>query len=566
MKKNFFPVIITLLLSVMSISAQINITTTALPNGAVGTLYSATFAASGLSRITWSITAGALPGGLRLNASRGVITGTPTAAGTFNFTVMATYGANNATKPFSIVINPSMRSSATYADLMMAVQGETNANAHYAAFAAKAKEERYYEIANLFTATAAAEAIHATFEWNMLMTMGATAAEKPVADTPVVGTTAENLQAAIDGETYEYTTMYPGFAADATAEGYGVAASLFAQTGRVENIHANNFSDALANLNDAAYLSATFATTYLCPACGAVFDAATLPASGRCTVCGTSQSLYVQYVVSRTYADLMMAVQGETNANAHYTAFAAKANEDGYPEIASLFTATAAAEAIHATSEWNMLMTMGATAAEKPVADTPTVGTTAENLQAAIDGETYEYTTMYPGFAADATAEGNNVAASLFTRTGRVENIHANNFSDALANLNDAAYLSATFATIYLCPVCGAVFDAATLPASARCPVCGTNVSISVIYDTTTGIISADIQNLNIFPNPAKEELCITAESQINKVEIYDMDGKMLMQENNFAGKMNVSSLAKGMYIVKIYINGEAAVRKMIKN
>ena len=278
------------------------------------------------------------------------------------------------------------QTSQTYADLMASVQGETNASAHYLAFAAQARKEGYPEIANLFTATAAAESIHANDEWNMLVTMGATAAERPVAETPAAGTTAENLQAAIDGETYEYTIMYPGFAADATAEGNTVAAALFTRTGRVENIHKDNYADALAHLSDAAYLKATFATVYLCPVCGATFDLVTVPVSGRCSVCGTAQSLYVTYPRSQTYADLMAAVQGETNASAHYLAFAAQARKEGYPEIANLFTATAAAESIHANDEWNLLVTMGATAAERPVADTPVVGTTAENLQAAIDG------------------------------------------------------------------------------------------------------------------------------------------------------------------------------------
>jgi|GEM_PF-236408 len=373
--------------------------------------------------------------------------------------------------------------SLTYANLMAAVQGETNANAHYLAFAAKAREEGYYEVANLFTATAAAEAIHAASEWALLVTMGATAAEKPVADTPTVGTTPENLQAAINGETYEYTVMYPGFEADATAEGNAAAAKLFNRTGKVENIHANNYRDALDHLYDEAYMNAVFGTVYLCPVCGATFNVDTVPAaSGPCTVCGTAQRLFVQYKVSRTFANLMAAVRGETNANAHYLAFAAKAAEEGYPEIATLFTATAAAEAIHAASEWAMLVTMGATAAEKPVADTPVVGTTAENLLAAINGETYEYTTMYPGFAADATAEGKTDAAALFIRTGTVENIHANNYQDALNNLDNAAYLSAAFGTVYLCPVCGAIFNAATLPAAGRCTVCQTQQSLFVTY------------------------------------------------------------------------------------
>ena len=267
------------------------------------------------------------------------------------------------------------------------------------------------------------------------------------------------------------------------------------------------------------------------------------------------------WVRGETYANLYAAVQGETNAYAHYTAFAAKATAEGYPAVACLFRATADADRQHATDEWVILATsMGAT--DLPVADTPVVGTTAENLQAAFNGETYEWTTMYPSFLATAQAEGETGAARIFNLARQAEQVHAGNYSDVLSKLDDASYLNSTYATLYRCPLCGEVVTA--LP--SRCPICGTEGSTFVIYDTTTGIMNADIQSLNIFPNPAKDELCITAESQINKVEIYNMDGKMLMQENNFAGKMNVSSLAKGLYIVKIYINGEAAIRKMIKN
>ena len=375
----------------------------------------------------------------------------------------------------------------TYQNLYAAVQGETNANAHYKAFAAKAQEEGYDAVARLFYATADAEMLHANAEWAMLVSMGATV--RPTAQSVEVGTTAENLQAAIDGETYEYTTMYPGFAATATAEGQAGTAALFTRTGSVEEMHANNYADALANLDDAVNLNAAYATVYLCPVCGAVFNTDTLPSSGRCSVCGTSSSLFSSFVANGqktdlTYANLYAAVQGETNANAHYKAFAAKAIDEGYDAVARLFYATADAEMLHANAEWAMLVSMGAT--DRPAAQAVEVGTTAENLQAAIEGETYEYTVMYPGFAATATAEGQTAAAALFTRTGNVEQMHAQNYADALANLDETAYLNAAYAAVYLCPVCGAVFNAATLPSSGRCSVCGTNKSLFSVFGLLT--------------------------------------------------------------------------------
>ncbi|MCL2153220.1 MAG: rubrerythrin family protein, partial [Oscillospiraceae bacterium] len=162
---------------------------------------------------------------------------------------------------------------------------------------------------------------------------------------------------------------------------------------------------------------------------------------------------------TQTYTNLYAAVQGETNATATYKAFAAKAEADGYPVIARLFLATADAEAKHAEDEWAVLVSMGATA--RPTADTPTVGTTAENLQAAFDGETYEYTEMYPGFVATAVAEGMNEnpynARRIFNLASQAEAVHAGNYADVLANLGDLAYINTKYAVVYRCPVCGEI-------------------------------------------------------------------------------------------------------------
>jgi len=86
------------------------------------------------------------------------------------------------------------------------------------------------------------------------------------------------------------------------------------------------------------------------------------------------------------------------------------------------------------------------------------------------------------------------------------------------------------------------------------------------IVGNATGIENVEIQNFKLFPNPAKDELCITAESQISKVEIYSQDGKMVMQEKNFAGVMNVSTLAKGIYVARVYTQQGVETVKIIKN
>jgi rubrerythrin len=192
-----------------------------------------------------------------------------------------------------------------------------------------------------------------------------------------------------------------------------------------------------------------------------------------------------------TYANLYASVQGETNASAAYRAFADKAWEEGYSAVANLFLATSDAEAKHANDEWAILEAMGATL--RPTAAAPTVGTTAQNLQAAFDGETYEYTVMYPGFLATALDEGMNAnptnAGRIFNLAMRAEQVHAGNYDDVLANLADAVYLSSAYDVVYRCPVCGEVVTARP----GRCPICGADGSTFIMYSNTA--ISVKIED-----------------------------------------------------------------------
>ena len=153
--------------------------------------------------------------------------------------------------------------------------------------------------------------------------------------------------------------------------------------------------------------------------------------------------------MSKTQDDLMGAFAGESQANRKYVAFAAVAEKEGHKSIARLFKATAEAETIHALAELRL--------AGK-------VGDTKANLQAAIEGETYEYTTMYPDFQKDARAEGHDGAYKAFELAKEAEAIHAKLYKDALDNLGkqeDVEY--------YLCPVCGYV-EKGKIP--AECPIC----------------------------------------------------------------------------------------------
>ncbi|SHE85346.1 rubrerythrin family protein [Desulforamulus putei] len=151
-----------------------------------------------------------------------------------------------------------------------------------------------------------------------------------------------------------------------------------------------------------------------------------------------------------TENNLKAAFAGESQANRKYLAFAAKADQEGYPAVAKLFRAAAEAEAIHALSE---LKALGA------------IKSTAENLQAAIDGETYEFTHMYPGFIQSAETECNEQAKRAFHFANEAEKVHAELYKKALEALEKKEDID-----YYLCPVCGYIHERT---APDKCPICG---------------------------------------------------------------------------------------------
>src|SRR5208283_625824 len=122
-----------------------------------------------------------------------------------------------------------------------------------------------------------------------------------------------------------------------------------------------------------------------------------------------------------TQDNLQAAFAGESQANRKYLAFAAKADTEGFPQIARLFRAAAAAETVHALAHFRVM---------KGVADTK------QNLQAAIDGEEYEFKEMYPAFIKAAQADGNAEAVTSFRNANSVEKTHYELYSKALETLN----------------------------------------------------------------------------------------------------------------------------------
>jgi rubrerythrin len=153
-----------------------------------------------------------------------------------------------------------------------------------------------------------------------------------------------------------------------------------------------------------------------------------------------------------TQENLQTAFAGESQANRKYTAFARKADKEGYPQIAKLFRAAAEAETIHALSH---LQNMGG------------VGATLENLEKALAGETYEYKEMYPPMVAQAEAEGHK-AKVMLGFANKAEQVHARLYQQALDALRAGADL--TTMEIYLCPVCGHIELGAP---PDKCPICG---------------------------------------------------------------------------------------------
>ena len=143
---------------------------------------------------------------------------------------------------------------------------------------------------------------------------------------------------------------------------------------------------------------------------------------------------------------------GESQANQKYRAFAKRAEQDGLPHIARLFRTTAEAERIHAEGHLKALAG---------------IATTRENLQAAIEGETYEYTTMYPPMLEEAQAEGHR-AKVMFGYAVKAEAVHAELYKRALEAVAQGADL--TEGRFYLCPFCGDI-EFGNPPDA--CPICG---------------------------------------------------------------------------------------------
>ncbi len=179
-------------------------------------------------------------------------------------------------------------------------------------------------------------------------------------------------------------------------------------------------------------------------------------------------------VSQQTLDNLNTAYQGESNAANRYEAFAKKADADGYAHAARLFRAAARAESIHKENHKQAILALGGKVKDFKL-DEVKPGTTAENLQAAIKGESYERDTMYPDFLKQAKADAAEQAIRTILYAQKAEAEHAKLYQAALDNLSQKAN-----PPIYVCKVCG--YTATQLP-DRSCVSCRESVSQYVSID-----------------------------------------------------------------------------------
>src|SRR5665647_832832 len=171
----------------------------------------------------------------------------------------------------------------------------------------------------------------------------------------------------------------------------------------------------------------------------------------------------------KTIENLKAGIKGETTASAKYAAFSLKAKEEGHEAISKLFAAASKSESIHAANHRKVLEDLGEKMEDfKPEFE---VKTTAENLQAAIDGEGYEVATMYPQFLADAKAEKVEKAVKSFTWAFDTEKKHHEFYVKALAAVKSNTENTLPF-EYAVCPTCGNTYDKASL--TEKCDFCST--------------------------------------------------------------------------------------------
>ena len=162
-----------------------------------------------------------------------------------------------------------------------------------------------------------------------------------------------------------------------------------------------------------------------------------------------------KYAGTKTEQNLMTAFAGESEARNKYTYFASKAKKDGFEQIAALFLKTAENEKEHAKLWFKELNG---------------IGTTAENLLSAAEGENYEWTDMYDGFARTAEEEGFHELAAKFRLVAAIEKHHEERYRALLKNVETAQVFEKSEVKVWECRNCGHIIVGTKAP--ELCPTC----------------------------------------------------------------------------------------------
>jgi rubrerythrin len=171
---------------------------------------------------------------------------------------------------------------------------------------------------------------------------------------------------------------------------------------------------------------------------------------------------------SQTEKNLLAAFAGESQARTRYTFFASAAKKEGYEQIAAIFEETLANEKEHAELFFKHLK--GGSVEITAAYPAGVIGTTAENLKAAAEGEKLEWGTLYPNFGEVAEKEGFKDAASTFRMVAKVEAYHERRYNKLLESLNNGKVFKKDAPVKWKCRNCGYVFEGTEVP--DKCPVC----------------------------------------------------------------------------------------------
>ena len=202
-----------------------------------------------------------------------------------------------------------------------------------------------------------------------------------------------------------------------------------------------------------------------CKVCGYIYEGDALPEGFACPVCKQPASSFEKieeqtaaniYAGTQTEKNLQTAFSGESEARNKYTYFASVAKSEGYEQIAALFLKTAENEKEHAKMWFKEL---------------GGIGDTAKNLLAAAEGENYEWTDMYDGFAKTADEEGFHELAERFRLVAAIEKHHEERYRALLHNVEAAEVFSKSEVKVWECRNCGHIVVGTSAP--EVCPACG---------------------------------------------------------------------------------------------